>query len=171
MKGRKPVPIEQRQRNGNPGQRRIPEPVLVSGRPELDEIAEPPEHLHADAKEFWRDTVTRLVEVGIVDRVDTPVLEMLATQWARVKAAGRAIDALGYMVVNRHGEVVEHPAVRVEREATKLFMTMAEHYALTPIARTRLGLAELHRRSLQAEIEQSLGAPNLRPVEGIVVEG
>ena len=129
---------------------------------------EPPEHLHPDAKAFWRDSVTRLVEVGIIDRVDVPTLEMLATQYARVRAAGRAVDAMGYLIASPNGVVKEHPAVKIERDATMLFMQIAEHYALTPIARTRLGLAELHRRSLAQEIESGLGKPKLRPVEDVL---
>jgi hypothetical protein len=35
------------------------------------------------------------------------------------------------------------------------------------IARTRLGVAELYRRSLHVELEQGLGAPILRPALAI----
>lgn len=169
MRGAKPKPVEQRRKEGNPAKRKLPEPLLVGGRPLPGELMEPPEHLIDDAKDFWRKSVARLVEVGIIDRVDVPVLEQLATQYARIRAAQRVIGKQGYFVRGSVGQLREHPAVKIERDATALFLKIAEHYALTPIARTRLGLAELHRRSLETEMEAGLGKPDLVPVDAELV--
>jgi P27 family predicted phage terminase small subunit len=158
MRGPKPKPLEMRQREGNAGHRPLPEPLLVAGRPELNELAEPPAHLPIEAKEFWRESVVHLIRVGIIDRVDVPVLEQLATQYARIRQSQRVLAEDGHFVRGSVGQLREHPALKIEREATSLFLRMAEHYALTPIARTRLGLAELHRRSLSSELESGLGA-------------
>lgn len=163
MVGRKPKPAEQRKAEGNPGKRPLPEPLLVAGRPTLEEMHEPPEHLPPDAQEFWRDSIVRLIEVGIIDRVDGPALEQLAMQYARIRGAQRVIAEAGYFAKGSTGQIREHPALKIEREATSMFLKLAEHYALTPIARTRLGLAELHRRSLQSEMASGLGKPDLRP--------
>lgn len=168
MRGRKPMPIEQRVKEGNTQHRPLPAPVLVSGRPALSELEEPPAHLPVEAKAFWRDSVQRLIEVGIVDRVDVPVLEQLSTQYARIRQAQRVLAEDGHFVRGSVGQLREHPAMKIEREATLLFLRIAEHYALTPIARTRLGLAELHRRSLTAEMEEGLGTPDLKK-SGVVV--
>ncbi len=43
-----------------------------------------------------------------------------------------------------------------------LFAKFAEQYALTPTARTRLGLAELKRRSLTDELDSELGERRVR---------
>ncbi len=43
-----------------------------------------------------------------------------------------------------------------------LFHTLADQLALSPLVRTRLGVAELVRRSLREELEQALGGPVLR---------
>lgn len=163
MRGRKPKPLEQKVAEGNPGKRPLPEPMLVAGRPALNELSEPPEHLPPEAKEFWRDSICRLVEVGIIDRVDVPVLEQLATQYARIRQAQRVLAEDGHFTRGSVGQIREHPALKIERDATTMFLKIAEHYALTPIARTRLGLAELHRRSLSQELTEGLGAANLRP--------
>jgi P27 family predicted phage terminase small subunit len=163
MQGRKPKPVEQKKAEGNPGHRPLPEPLMVAGRPGLEEMATPPAHLPEDAKEFWRDSIVRLVEVGIIDRVDGPALEQLAVQYARIRGAQRVIAESGYFSKGSTGQIREHPALRIEREATNQFLKIAEHFALTPIARTRLGLAELHRRSLSSEMASGLGKPNLRP--------
>lgn len=171
MKGRKPKPVEQRRAEGNPRKHPIPAPVLVGGRPSREELMEPPEHLHEDAKSFWKEAVAKLVDVGIVDRIDIPVLEQLATQYARIRAAQRAINHYGHFTVGSQGQPREHPAVKIEREATKLFLQLAEHYALTPVARTRLGLADVHRRTLEHELSENLVKPKLRKVKpGVVVD-
>jgi P27 family predicted phage terminase small subunit len=164
MRGRKPKPVEQRIAEGNPRKHAVPQPMLVSGRPNLHELDEPPEHLPPEAKEFWTTSVTRLVEVGIIDRVDIPVLEQLAVQYARIRQAQRVLAQDGHYSRGAAGQLKRHPAMDIEQNATATFLKIAEHFALTPIARTRLGLAELHRRSLATELNDGLGGPNLRPV-------
>lgn len=164
MRGRKPQPIEARVVAGNPQRRPLPEPLLVGGRPALDELNEPPEHLPPEAKEFWTTSIVRLIEVGIIDRVDVPVLEQLATQYARIRQAQRVLSQDGHFTRGSMGQIREHPAMKIERDATAMFLKIAEHYALTPIARTRLGLAELHRRTLSQELTEGLGAANLKAV-------
>lgn len=152
-------------KEGNPGHRPLPEPLLVAGRPELNELQEPPSHLPADAKAFWRDSVRRLVEVGIIDRVDVAMLEQLAVQYARIRQAQRVLAEDGLFALGSVGQIVEHPAVKVERDATRLFQSLAQEFALTPVARTRLGLAELHRRTLSSELQDSLGEVDLHPID------
>jgi P27 family predicted phage terminase small subunit len=164
VRGRKPTPIEQRIIEGNPRKHAIPQPVLVSGRPQLAELDEPPEHLPPEAQEFWRTSITRLIEVGIIDRVDVPVLEQLAVQYARIRQAQRVLAQDGHYSRGSAGQLKRHPAMDIETNATAMFLKIAEHYALTPVARTRLGLAELHRRSLAVELNEGLGAPDLQPV-------
>lgn len=162
MRGRKPTPIEQRMANGNPGKRPVPAPVTVGGRPKLEEL-KPPDHMPEEAKDFWKFAVDELVQVGIVDKVDIPVLEQLATQYARIRQAQAAIEQFGHFTRGSTGQIVEHPAVKMERDATNLFLKLAEQYALTPVARTRLGLAELHRRSMADEMDERIGEPEFTP--------
>jgi P27 family predicted phage terminase small subunit len=164
--GRPPRPIEQHIRNGTyRADRHGRQPVLIGGRPELAEWAEPPDDLPEDGKAFWRDTVVRLIECGICDRVDVPLLEALAVQWARAVQAGRVLEEEGHFVKGSTGQLVKHPAIGIERDATALFWRMAESFGIGPLARTRLGLAELHRRSLGVELREALGNPDLRPAE------
>jgi len=70
--------------------------------------------------------------------------------------SGRAIAKEGMFTFGSRGQPREHPAVRIERDATVLYLRAAEQFGLTPVARTRLGLAELHRRSLHAEMDRAL---------------
>lgn len=160
MRGPKPKPVEQRRLEGNPGKRTLPEPMLVAGRPD-HELDEPPAGLPRDAKEYWRATVRRLVEVGLLDLVDDAALRMLATEYARWRQAGRVITREGLISIGSHGQPMTHPAVRVERDAHRLYLSAAEQFGLTPMARTRLGLAELHRRSLHSEMDRALGSADV----------
>lgn len=137
--------------------RPVPNVVIVGGRPDFDELAEPPDDLPADGKKLWREDVTRLLEVGIIDRVDRAGLEMMCTAYARAKQAGRVLKAEGLFTGGSRGQLREHPAVAIERNAWLIFFRVANDYALTPVARTRLGLAEVGRRTLSAELEDKLG--------------
>jgi P27 family predicted phage terminase small subunit len=161
MRGRKPKPAEQRRLEGNPGKRPLPDTVIVAGRPDVAEMAEPPDYLPEDGKDFWSETVAWLIDLGIVDRIDRFALEQVATQYARIRQAQRVIKADGHFARGSTGQLVEHPALKIERSATDLFLKLAEHYALTPIARTRLGLAELQARSLASELQDVLGEPEV----------
>ena len=158
MRGRKPKPVEQRRLEGGTdvSHRSNPEVMLVAGRP-THELDEPPDDLPVDAQEFWRDVVCRLVDVGMIDLIDEPALRMLATQYARWRQAGRVVNESGHFARGSIGQLREHPAVKIERESHGLFLKTAEQFGLTPMARTRLGLAELHRRSLHREMGQALG--------------
>ena len=166
MKGRPPKPTEQKLREGNPGKRKLPEPVKVEGRP-LPESLQAPEHLAPEAKEAWDRIVPTLEQVGILDGVDMMALEAMVTQWARAKQAGRVVDEFGHAALGSTGQLVEHPALGTERAAMSLFLKFAEHYALTPVARTRLGLAEIQRKTMQQEISDKYGQPaRLRAIDG-----
>jgi P27 family predicted phage terminase small subunit len=170
-RGRPPKPVEQRRLEGGStvSHRPLPEPLLVAGRPELQKFAEPPPGLPEDAKEFWADSVVKLAEVGVLDLVDTPALEMLATQYARVLQARRVIAAKGLFALGSVGQVREAPWVRLERDAMAAFMRMASEFALTPVARTRLGLAQLHGKAMAKELEDAIGGGQ-GPVDATVVE-
>jgi P27 family predicted phage terminase small subunit len=132
--------------------------LLVAGRPDLQKLIDPPLGLPEDAKEFWQDSVRKLAEVGVIDLVDTPALEMLATQYARVLQARRVIAARGLFAHGSMGQIREAPWVRLERDAMAAFMRMAGEFALTPVARTRLGLAQLHGKAMAKELDEALGA-------------
>jgi P27 family predicted phage terminase small subunit len=154
VKGRKPEPVEQRRLEWNPARRPLPEPVLVAGRRPL----EPPAGLPAEALDVWDAVVPTLDRIGLLDGVDALALEGLCVLAARARAARDLIEREGIVAHTAKGVPVVHPAVRVERDAWRAFLHFAEQYALTPVARTRLGLAELQRRSLADELETAIGA-------------
>lgn len=157
MRGRKPKPVEQRRRAGNPGKRPLPEPVVIGGR---TQSLDPPEPFPEAARVLWDELVPILSEVGVLSPVDRPALIALCRQWARAQAAAEQIEQGGQQTLlstGSTGQVIEHPLLGIERAASALLLRFAEQYGLTPVARTRLGLAELQRRTLARELSEVLG--------------
>jgi P27 family predicted phage terminase small subunit len=165
MRGPKPKPSDPAKSH-----RPKPHPVLVGGHPELEEFGEPPEHLPADAKRFWVQHVPWLTSAGLLDRVDVAALEMLATTYARFWQAKRVVESDGLFVEGSRGQAKISPAVRIEAESRDAFLRLAEQFGLSPLARIRLGLADLTRKSLQQDLLSSLGPVELTVVEGSVVD-
>jgi len=157
--GRKPKPIEQRIREGNPGHRPIPEPLIVKGRLANNITVEPPDDLPPDAKDLWRTVVPSLLEVGILDAVDLPAMEAMCTQWAYGKQASRVVSEKGVLARGASGQIMEHPALGTVRKSHEMFARFAAEYGLTPSARARLGLAHMQGRALQAELGGIVDAP------------
>lgn len=160
-RGRPPKPVEQRRLEGGSevSHRPVPEPLLVAGRPDLEKFRVPPPYLPNDAKEFWGETIQRLTEVGIIDLVDGVSLELMAIQYARSRQAGRVVAVEGHFAPGAAGQIKEHPALKIERDAMAMFLRYASEFALTPVARTRLGMAELGRRAMASEMEKELDGP------------
>jgi P27 family predicted phage terminase small subunit len=165
VRGRKPQAIEERIKQGNTQRRPLPEPVLIGGRPIEEEFAEPPEDLPEDGKDLWRTEIQRLVEVGAIDRVDRPALELLCITYAHARQAQRVVAKVGHFSFGSRGQPKEHPALKIYREESAAFYRMAESWGLTPLARARLGLADVHRRSLEVEMNSALGKPKFVKAE------
>lgn len=178
MRGRPPKSVEQRRLEGGStvSHRPMPEPLLVAGRPDLERFRDPPEGLPRDAQEFWRESIEKLVEVGVIDLVDTPALEILATAYARIRQARRVIAEEGHFGIGSGGQIKEHPALKIEQNYMAMFERYMNHFALSPVARTRLGMAELSRKAMAAELDRELGpdegqqAPRPADVEGEAFE-
>lgn len=159
--GPKPTPIELRKADGSYRPDRHGQPPSLGAIP--DDFIDPPDCLDDTAKELWRKAVPVLAEVGLISVVDSAALEMLCTQYARARQAARLIAEQGHLARGSMGQLTEHPAIRTEREAALTFLRFAEQYALTPVARTRLGLAEMQRRSLASDVASVLGEPEFEP--------
>ena len=94
----------------------------------------------------------RLAAVGILDRVDVPALIGMATAYDRMVKAGRVVNQEGFFARGSQGQLVAHPALKIERDSAQLLLKFNEQFGVTPVARVRLGLAELERQSLAQEL-------------------
>ena len=85
MRGPKPQPTQLKRLRGNPGKRRLndqeptPEPLTT--------LPAPPRYLSARAKAFWRAQTKELLPLGLLARLDLPLLAAFCA------AAGQAAEA------------------------------------------------------------------------------
>lgn len=160
MRGRPPKPVEQRRREGNPGKRPLPQTVLLAGRPELNELAEPPADLPKPGQELWVELAPTLVRAGLLDLADRFMFEELCRAHARRVQFSRALKEDGLFAIGSHGQIKQHPAVAGERAAAEEFRQLGALFGLSPVDRTRLGLTTLVVRSMEIDLAHALEDPN-----------
>jgi hypothetical protein len=68
------------------------------------------------------------------------------------------------LVPGSHGNTKRNPLFDEFQTAQNEVPKWCERFGLDPATRTRLGLSELQRRSLAAELDAQLGRPRLRQV-------
>jgi len=160
--GRPPKPPHLKLGNANGPKEKIPEAITIGGRP--DRLPQPPDYLNEDGKRFWEIAVPALHDLNVLDIVDRPTLEMAATAYERFHQARRVLQVHGVLTRRPSGEIVPHPAVRIEREAQATFLRFAEQFGLTASARARLGIAILQgQEMLSKAMETELGETELKP--------
>lgn len=150
-------PVEQKIREGNPGKRPLPEVILIAGRPELQDLAEPPDDLPKTGQKLWRELAPTLIKAGVMDIADRFMFEELCRAHARRVQFSRVIAAKGLFAHGSHGQLKQSPAVVGERAAAEEFRQIAALFGLSPVDRTRLGLAHLHGQSMKLELDRAIG--------------
>lgn len=142
MRGRKPRPVEDLRREDNPGKRKLAKPLKLAGAG----IIEAPPDLPEDGRELWEEVVGRLYDSGVIDKVDRAALKAMCVQWAMAEQASRVLAKQGYFTTGSTGQLVEHPAVAIVRNAHSMFLRFAEQYGLTASARARIAATILGAR-------------------------
>lgn len=112
------------------------------------EMLDPPDDLPHEAMSFWEDTVKLLCDTGAIHKADKSALIAMSIQWARAERARKVLADEGYFALGSMGQIVEHPALSVERQAHSMFLRFAEQYGLTPIAREKIQSALEKRTSI-----------------------
>lgn len=104
--------------------------------------------------------VAALLQQGISPPTgDINALANYSTSVANKRAYIAALQRSGRVVaLGSTGQLVEHPMVATERAAASLLLRFASEYAMTPVARARLGIAVLEGRSIAKELEEDIGA-------------
>lgn len=168
-RGNPPVPLEVRKRqggtsdrNGAVSHRPVPEPVRTQTLPPDAESLDLPGWVPAEGRVFARGVMRELADAGILDRVDRAAVAACAVCWARFCRAVEAVNAEGMVVLGSGGQIVESPMLAVERHERVLLLRYLEQFGLTPSARARLGLAAVQARSLQQELNATLGEKKRR---------
>jgi P27 family predicted phage terminase small subunit len=113
------------------------------------------------AGDLWDEAVEMLIEAGAAQLIDGAAIQQMCIAYAHAEEARQIISAEGMISVGYRGQPVEHPAVRIFERSSALFLRYAEQFGLTTLARTRLGLIDVKRRTLTTSIQDRLG-PNPR---------
>ena len=142
-RGPKPKPSALKLIQGNPGKRPInkcePKPKPVR-RPR------PPTDLDDHAQKEWRRVVRELEALGLLSRLDLPVLSAYCIAYSRFKSANNALNAVadkdktfrGLLIKTKQGNWIQNPLVGVARRAADDMTRLAAEFGMTPSSRTRL---------------------------------
>ena len=99
-----------------------------------------------------------MAEVGVIESIDLHKHALAATAWDDVVKAQRVLDELGHYQLGSAGQIKEHSAIRIKHLAISSYERLANHLCLSPVARTRLGLAALTAKAMQREMDELIGA-------------
>lgn len=124
------------------------------GGAELDVPA--PKMLAEAGTELWQELVAQLGAAGVLHAVDRAALLALCLQWDRAMLAAEVLEEQGHFAKGSMGQLVEHPALKVEARAHALLLKFAAEYAATPVARARIA-TERERSRQTDEFEEIVG--------------
>lgn len=107
------------------------------------------------AAQVWETAVAELHHRGLKP-ADLEAIRMLCIQAHRSRQASAHIEKFGMLVENSRGGLTENPMIRVERDATREYVRLAQDFGLTFAARLRLGLLQLTGESLLQSLNSDL---------------
>lgn len=96
------------------------------------------EKLAPEALEYIQDVLQMLEEKGIIEDVDDAAIKMLAYNYSTFIKANKIIEDEGLTVTSDRGNVSEHPAVKIARDAQTQAMKVMAEFGLTAKARCKL---------------------------------
>jgi hypothetical protein len=130
-----PVPAEVKRRRGNPGKRPLPDPVTVVALPMAEGIPDPPGELGPHGLSMWRS----VWEAGRwwVSPTEMPFEMLWLCQAADERERLRDLVRLG----------ADEKYRRAQRELEKQMTQWVQDLGFSPVARTKLGLAEVKAQS------------------------
>ena len=141
-------PTEKKRKAGNPGKRKLPEPVSIV--PAQPAAPLPPAGLGAAGSLAWRrawDAGSDWLAPG-----DVTLLELLCRQIDEITRWQEIVDGEGVTFTTRGGMIRVHPAVGQIRELEQRVVTNLGLCGFTPADRARLGLTEVRKLSGLAEL-------------------
>lgn len=130
-----PKPIEAKRRTGNPGKRRLPSIASVTALPAAEGIPEPLRPLGVEGRRMW-DRIWTSASTWIAPGTDIELVQM----------ACEAMDERTLLRVNvlRGSDWRDRVALRSLESDLR---SMLSALGLTPVDRTRMGVAEVKRES------------------------
>jgi len=145
--GRPPKPVEQKRKNGNPGQRKLPDLKNVIALPQIKN--QPPIHLSDSGKKIWLE-IRELAPW--VASTDGKLLVELCEKMDKKYELKEKLAATDYVLFTDKGYAYANPLFgmlnTVENDIVKLLSLLG----LTPIDRSKLGVAEVTTKGKLAQL-------------------
>lgn len=110
----------------------ITKKILKMKKFELSKKIEP------EALEYINEVLQMLEDKGIIEDVDDAAIKMLAYNYSTFIKANKIIEDEGLTVTSDRGNVSEHPAVKIARDAQTQAMKVMAEFGLTAKARCKL---------------------------------
>lgn len=164
--GRPPKPIEVKRRNGNPGQRKLPDPSKTIALQPADGIPPVPMTLAESGRGMWTTIWSGPAKAWLAPSVDALRVQTVCQLSDDIAGYHRDIVTMGTLleepIVTPTGQVVgqkivANPLVKMRNDALKILDRELTSLAFDPVSRSRLGLAEVKR---QSKLEELLGRRN-----------
>ena len=96
------------------------------------------EKLEPEAKEYIASVLKMLEETDIIEDVDDAAIKMLAYNYSTFIKANKIIEDEGLTVVSDRGNIAEHPAVKIGRDAQSQALKVMQEFGLTAKSRSKL---------------------------------
>lgn len=153
MPGPPPKPAERKRKLGNPGQKKLVAPAHVIALPQMDVTK--PDSLGVVGSKFWDDVVS--VCSGWLAPSDYQLVRLCAEAMDRRAFFLRVLSEEGWSVVTDKGYPYKHPLVGQLSELETQIGKWLAALGMTPVDRTKLGVAEVQRVSKLDELRSRAG--------------
>lgn len=146
MPGPPPIPLERKRARGNPGKQSLPAETDTAALRPAKGVPTPPEHLQDRGLEVWR-RVWKAAGQWISPETDRELLVRYCEAQDEREDLRDWVAKNGVSTQGSQGQEVTAPQVK-RLEAVEKQMTKYEQLlGLTPVDRSRLGLAEVKKAS------------------------
>jgi len=145
--GRPPKPVEQKRKNGNPGQRKLPDLKNVIALPQIKN--QPPIHLSESGKKIWLE-IRELAPW--VATTDGKLLVELCEKMDRKYALQAKLNASEFVLYTDKGYAYSNPLFGMLNTVENDIIKILSLLGLTPIDRSKLGVAEVTTKGKLAQL-------------------
>ena len=177
-RGRPPKPIEVKRRNGNPGQRKLPDKDKTIALAPVTDVPPVPISLAETGRSMWAHIWGGPAKAWLAPEVDYIRVQTVCKLSDDIAGYQSDLAQMGNLleepIVTPTGlvvgtKIVPNPLVKMRNDALKILDRELTSLAFDPVSRARLGLAEVKR---QSKLEELLGKRNEASgtVEATVIE-
>lgn len=97
-----------------------------------------PENLEPEAREYMQNVLQMLEDNGVIEDVDNAALQMLAYNYSTFIKASKIVEQEGLTITSDRGNIAEHPAVKIGRDAQASALKVMTEFGLTAKSRSKM---------------------------------